>query len=130
MEGVTCNRSIATHLKALHEAKESFVEAESNEKLCCALKSNVREISDIIYYVANIEYYKWKDSDKWTGPETVIRTEQFMSNMEEVALSDYIPLFYSYSISQIQETTKKGFLTKNDQKSDRFISKEKFCKSL
>ena len=107
MEGVTCNRSIATHVKVLHEANQSFVETESNEKLCCALQSNIREISGIVYYIANVEYYKWKDSDKWTGPETVIRIEQFLSNME-AALSECITLVYSYSISQIQETTKNG----------------------
>ena len=66
---------ILQHLKALHEARKAFIEAESNEKLRHALKSKTRVTTAVAYNLGDSVYYKRKDSDKWRGPGVIIGKE-------------------------------------------------------
>ena len=72
MEDVSKADIIVKHLNALHAARKAFIEAESNEKLCHALKAKNQVTTGITYEIGDIVYYKHKDSNKWKGPGKVI----------------------------------------------------------
>ena len=71
MEDLTHSQFVLKHLNAMHAARETFVEAESNEKLRRALKPKARVTSGLVYDLGDLVYYKRKDSDKWKGPGKV-----------------------------------------------------------
>ena len=66
---------LVKHLNALHAARKAFIEAESNDKLLCALKAKNRETTGIEYEIPELVYYKHKSADKWKGPGSVIGKE-------------------------------------------------------
>ena len=55
---------ILQHLKALHEARKAFIEAESKEKLRRALKLKTRVTTAVAYNLGDSVYYKRKDYEK------------------------------------------------------------------
>ena len=66
---------IVKHLNTLHAARKAFTEADSNEKLRCALKAKNRIKTGITYEIGDTVYYKRKDSNKWKGPGKVFGKE-------------------------------------------------------
>ena len=68
MEDVSKADIIVKHLNALLAARKAFIEAESNEKLCRALKAMNRVTTGITYEIGDIVYYKHRDSNKWKSP--------------------------------------------------------------
>ena len=59
----------------MHEARKTFIEAESNDKLRRALKAKARVTTGISYDLGDLVNYKTKDSEKWKGPGKVMRKE-------------------------------------------------------
>ena len=76
MEDLTHSQLVLKHLNAMHAARKAFIEAESNEKLCRALKSKARVTTRFVYNLGDLVYYKRKDSGKWKGPGKVIGKEK------------------------------------------------------
>jgi hypothetical protein len=72
LEGVTTSEQVAQNLRAKHEARKSFIEAESSEKIRRALRHNSRESTSKIFEAGEKVYYKWIDSEIWRGPAVVI----------------------------------------------------------
>ena len=72
IEDVSHADILAKHVNALHAARKAFMEAESSDTLCRALKTKNREITGIEYEIGDMVYYKRKSSDKWKGPVMVI----------------------------------------------------------
>ena len=72
IEDVSHADILAKHVNALHAARKAFMEAESSDTLCRALKTKNREITGIEYEIGDMVYYKRKSSDKWKGPGMVI----------------------------------------------------------
>ena len=54
MDDISKTDIIANHLNALHAARRVFIEAESNEKLCRALKAKNRITTGITYETGDI----------------------------------------------------------------------------
>jgi hypothetical protein len=72
LEGVTTSEQVAQNLRAKHEARKSFIEAESSEKIRRALRHNSRESTSKIFEAGEKVYYKRIDSEIWRGPAVVI----------------------------------------------------------
>ena len=68
------------HLKALHLARQAFIQAESSSKIRQALNSNVRSYSDAVYCHGDLVYYKRLDSAKWKGPASVLGKTSSLSD--------------------------------------------------
>ena len=49
IEDTTYSELVSKHLSAKHEARKAFFEAESNDKLCQALKIKTRVTTGIVY---------------------------------------------------------------------------------
>ena len=60
------------HLNTLHDARWAFKEAESFEKLKCALRHNVRTANDAMYVNGNKVYHIHRGDTKWRGPAIVL----------------------------------------------------------
>ena len=75
MEGITKSKSFASHLNALHEAREAFIRSESSAALKKSLKSKVFprgnniEEGDWIYYKKDDVSFNTKI---WRGPSKVV----------------------------------------------------------
>jgi len=63
---------VQENLKAMKKARESFISAESSEKIKRALSHNVRTSLEKQYINGDKVYFKRKDIKKWHGPATVI----------------------------------------------------------
>ena len=63
---------LENNLKALHTAREAFIQAESSAKIRRALNSNTRTYSDEVYTSGDLVYYKRQQEDKWRGPAKVL----------------------------------------------------------
>ena len=63
MEDITYSELVSKHLCAIHEARKTFIEAESNDKLRQALKTK-RRVTTGISYDLDLVYYTRKDSEK------------------------------------------------------------------
>ena len=64
MEDITYSELISKHLCPMHETRKAFIEAESNDKLCRALKTKTKVTTGIVYDLGDLVYYKRKDSEK------------------------------------------------------------------
>ena len=69
---ITTSEQVAQNLRAKHEARKSFIEAESSEKIRRALRHNSRESTSKIFEAGEKVYYKPIDSEIWRGPAVVI----------------------------------------------------------
>ena len=80
LEPVESSDVVRRNLAALHSARRTFIQIESDEKLRRALRSNVRmsNLGDIA--IGDEVYYKRNGSEKWHGPATVTSVDgkQFM----------------------------------------------------
>ena len=63
---------VLKHLKAMHDAREQFIKAESSEKIKRALRRNVRTANDLKFVSGDQVYFRKRDSKKWWGPGTVL----------------------------------------------------------
>ena len=63
------------HLSAMHEARNAFIYAESNEKLSRALRAKTRTSTSLEYENGQSVYYKRDNMPAWKGPGTVIGKE-------------------------------------------------------
>ena len=54
MEDITYSELISKHLCPMHEARKAFTEAESNGKLCQALKTETRVTRGIVYDLGDL----------------------------------------------------------------------------
>ena len=72
LEESTSSTIVATHLNALHAARQAMVKSESSIKLKRALKSKTRTHSDIVYQPRDKVYWKKEGEDEWRGPATVL----------------------------------------------------------
>ena len=60
------------NLKALHAAREAFIQAESSARIRRALNSNVRSYSDVSYLPGHKVYYHRQGALEWRGPASVL----------------------------------------------------------
>ena len=72
LEGVTGSKLIASHLNALHKAREEYIKAEASEKIRRALRAKMRTHSNVTYYNSDEVFYKRDDDNRWRGPGRVI----------------------------------------------------------
>ena len=63
---------IRINIEARHKAREKYIKAESSEKIKRALRSKVRNFSDVKYESGEKVYYRRKNFKGWKGPATVI----------------------------------------------------------
>ena len=63
---------IRTNIEARHTAREKFIQAESSERIRRALRSKVRNYSDVIYESGERVFYRRKNFKGWKGPATII----------------------------------------------------------
>ena len=66
------NDVIRINIEARHKAREKYIKAESSEKIKRALRSKVRNFSDVKYESGEKVYYRRKNFKGWKGPATVI----------------------------------------------------------
>ena len=66
------NDVIRTNIEARHTAREKYIQAESSEKIKRALRSKVRNYSDLKYESGDKVFYRRKNFKGWKGPATVI----------------------------------------------------------
>ena len=66
------NDVIRINIEARHKAREKYIKAESSEKIKRALRSKVRNFSDVKYEGGEKVYYRRKNFKGWKGPATVI----------------------------------------------------------
>ena len=72
LENVLASDIVRRNLNAMHSARQSFVQLESEEKLKRAYKANVRTTLIDDLNVGDEVYYKRNAQDKWEGPANVI----------------------------------------------------------
>ena len=64
--GIPDTKTVGEHISALHAARKAFINAETSDKLHCALRKQVWKPRQ--YYKMNgIVYYSWNIDDKWKG---------------------------------------------------------------
>ncbi|KAJ8036474.1 hypothetical protein HOLleu_20462 [Holothuria leucospilota] len=73
-ENAEVSDTVIRHLNALHAARRAFTKAESSERICKALKHNVRATETTFEPGDNV-FYKRDDSNRWHGPGRVIRQD-------------------------------------------------------
>eukprot|EP00794_Sanderia_malayensis_P021304 gene21304-23381_t len=66
---------VRENLNAMHKARESYIKAESSEKIMRALRKNVRTYSEVEYIPGEKVYYKRKSKKGWSGPGKVLGKE-------------------------------------------------------
>jgi hypothetical protein len=77
MESTTKSKALASHINAMHAAREAFIEAESSASLKKALKSKVfprgenLQKGDWIYYKKEMGK---SDGRVWRGPSQIVAT--------------------------------------------------------
>ena len=59
----------------MHKARKAFIQADSSEKMWCALRHNVRSSNDAKFEMGDIVYFKRNDNNRWRGPGTVTGQE-------------------------------------------------------
>ena len=72
MTGEKTSQLLESNLKALHAAREAFIQAESSAKIKRALNTNTRTYSDQVYTSGDLVYYKRQQEEKWRGPAKVL----------------------------------------------------------
>ena len=70
-EGTTKSEWVAKHISALHTSRKAFTEAECSERICRALRKQIRH-TDEKYEAGDKVYYKRVDCHEWKGPGVVI----------------------------------------------------------
>ena len=63
LEGTTISTTFGKHLNALHASRQAFIMAETSERICRALRHQVRPTAN--FRVGNLVYYKRDNQKKW-----------------------------------------------------------------
>ena len=71
LDASTSSEILATHLNALHAAREAFIQSESSEIIRRALRCKIRA-SEEKYEHGEWVYYKREGQEKWLGPGKVV----------------------------------------------------------
>ena len=71
LDASTSSEILATHLNALHAARESFIQSESSERIRRALRCKIRA-SEEKYEHGEWVYYQIEGQEKWLGPGKVV----------------------------------------------------------
>ena len=69
--GPNTSEALEKHLNALHAARKSFVEVESNEHICHALRHKVR-LCETVFNHGDSVFYKREGQERWLGPAKVL----------------------------------------------------------
>ena len=72
LEEIPSTEIIAANLKAIKEARKSFMHSESSEKLKRALRKNIRSCNDLKILIGDSVFYKTNNSKRWKGPGKVL----------------------------------------------------------
>ena len=72
LEEFTSSKLIADNLNAMQRAQEAFIRSEASERIKRALRHNIRTSGDTKYFTGDCVYIKKKDSNRWSGPGTVL----------------------------------------------------------
>ena len=71
LEGSTTSEILASHLNALHAARQAFIQSEADERIRRALRSKVRA-SEQVYENGDRVFYKRDGQERWLGPGKVV----------------------------------------------------------
>ena len=71
LEGTTISEMFAKHLNALHAGRRAFLQAETSERICKALKHQIRSLGGQ-FQIGDKVFYKRDNDHKWKGPGKVI----------------------------------------------------------
>ena len=66
---------VRQNLNALHKARESYIKAESSERIKRALRHNVRTYSEVDFQPGEKVFYKRRQTKEWRGPAKVLGKE-------------------------------------------------------
>ena len=69
--GPTTSETLEKHLNALHAARKSFIETESNERIRRALHHKVRSCEKVFNHGDSV-FYKREGQERWLGPAKVV----------------------------------------------------------
>ena len=69
--GPTTSETLEKHLNALHVARKSFIETESNERIRRALHHKVRSCETVFNHGDSV-FYKREGQERWLGPAKVV----------------------------------------------------------
>ena len=70
-EEFTSSKLIAENLNAMQRAREAFIRSEASECIKRALRHNIRTSGNTKYFTGDRVYIE-KDSDRWSGPGTLL----------------------------------------------------------
>ena len=56
----------------MRRAWEAFIRSKASERIKRAFRRNIHTSGDIKYFTGDRVYIKKKDSDRWSGPGTVL----------------------------------------------------------
>ena len=97
-------KTVREHISALHAAGKALINAETSDKLLCALCKQVQktrqyyEISDIVYYKCNID-------DKWKRPAKLLvkMVQLYFYSMEDSSSKPTVTAFkpITYMMKQV-----------------------------
>ena len=102
--GTTTSETLEKHLNALHAACKSFIEMESNEQICCALRHKVRSCKTVFNHGDSV-FYKHEGQECWLGPAKVV----FQDN--EVIFLCHGDMFTRCSPNQLLKTSDNAINT-------------------
>ena len=71
LHGSTTSEVLATHINALHAARQAFIQSESSERVRRALRHKVRA-SEQVFRNGDRVYYKRQGKDRLLGPAKVV----------------------------------------------------------
>ena len=71
LEGMTISETLALHLNSMHTARQSFIKAESSEKIRRALRHKIRPVGNA-FDRNDLVYYKKDKCKEWKGPGSVV----------------------------------------------------------
>ena len=90
LSGSCTAKEVADHIVAMYEGRKAFVESEYSERICRALRHNIRSVENVYETGQKVYYHTGK---KWRGPATVIGSDncvvivKHQSNAYRVAAS-------------------------------------------
>ena len=67
LQNVSGSELVSTNLKAMEEARKSFITGKSSEKIRRASRHNVRSSSGVKFFLGDSVYCKRNDDKRWRG---------------------------------------------------------------
>ena len=114
LEGITSSKLIASHLNAMHKAREEYIKLESSEKLRRAMRSKTRTHSNVTYFHGDEVFYKREEDTRWRGPGRVIGQDG-----SKILIKIPTGLISAHSSSVILTSDSEKSRTLNLEKSDK-----------